>query len=251
MLAVVSLAQFLGMTLWFSATAVTPLLIDHFQIAPSHAAWLTMAVQAGFVAGTLLSALSNIADLLNARVLMCIGSVVGAAANAAVLIAPGGASVIALRFITGASLALVYPLAALPSKTEAFSGKPTLNGLSHLEVREPWEFDALTWLSQRPTKNEVVLEASGGQYSFYGRASTVSGIPSVLGWAGHEVQWRGNDPTFKQRLDDIEPVAVAEPHVDHGEGRRRFVDMDDAVMHAVASSHVEAAGFHRARQPVA
>ena len=109
MLAVVSLAQFLGMTLWFSATAVTPLLIDHFQIAPSHAAWLTMAVQAGFVAGTLLSALSNIADLLNARVLMCIGSVVGAAANAAVLIAPGGASVIALRFITGASLALVYP----------------------------------------------------------------------------------------------------------------------------------------------
>jgi MFS family permease len=109
MLAVVSLAQFLGMTLWFSATAVTPLLIDHFQIAPAHAAWLTMAVQAGFVAGTLLSALSNIADLLNARVLMFIGSVIGAAANAAVLVAPGGASVIALRFVTGASLALVYP----------------------------------------------------------------------------------------------------------------------------------------------
>ena len=109
MLAIVSLAQFLGMTLWFSATAVTPSLIDHFQIAPAHAAWLTMAVQAGFVAGTLLSALSNIADLLNARVLMFIGSVIGAAANAAVLIAPGGASVIALRFITGASLALVYP----------------------------------------------------------------------------------------------------------------------------------------------
>ena len=109
MLAVVSLAQFLGMTLWFSATAVTPLLIDHFQISPSHAAWLTMAVQAGFVAGTLLSALSNIADLLNARVLMFIGSVVGAAANAAVLIAPGSTAVIALRFITGASLALVYP----------------------------------------------------------------------------------------------------------------------------------------------
>ena len=34
----------LGMTLWFSATAVTPLLVDQFQIAPSHVAWLTMAV---------------------------------------------------------------------------------------------------------------------------------------------------------------------------------------------------------------
>ena len=109
MLAVVSLAQFLGMTLWFSATAITPLLITEYNIAPDHAAWLTMAVQAGFVAGTLISAVANHADVLNARVLMFIGSIAGAATNAAVLAAPGGASVIALRFITGASLALVYP----------------------------------------------------------------------------------------------------------------------------------------------
>jgi MFS family permease len=109
MLVVVCLAQFLGMTLWFSATAVTPLLIAHFNIAPAHAAWLTMAVQAGFVAGTLFSAVSNIADIFNARVLMFIGSLVGACANASVLIAPSGAAVIALRFVTGMSLALVYP----------------------------------------------------------------------------------------------------------------------------------------------
>src|SRR5436189_1829525 len=109
MLGVVSLAQFLGMTLWFSATAVTPLLIDQFNIAPAHAAWLTMAVQAGFVAGTLLSAVSNVADMLNARVLMFIGAVVGASANAAVLVASSGAMVITLRFVTGMALALIYP----------------------------------------------------------------------------------------------------------------------------------------------
>lgn len=109
MLAVVCVAQFLGMTLWFSATAVTPLLIDEFDISQAHAPWLTMAVQAGFVAGTLFSALSNFADTLNSRTLMFVGSLVGGAANAAVLIAPGGGSVIALRFVTGASLALVYP----------------------------------------------------------------------------------------------------------------------------------------------
>ena len=109
MLAVVSVAQFLGMTLWFSATAVTPFLIAEFDIAPSQAPWLTMAVQAGFVAGTLLSAVANLADVLNARRLMFIGSLVGAAANAAVIIAPGGPAVIGLRFLTGASLALVYP----------------------------------------------------------------------------------------------------------------------------------------------
>ena len=109
MLGVVSLAQFLGMTLWFSATAITPRLIAEYDIAPGHAAWLTMAVQAGFVAGTLVSAVANLADVLNARVLMFLGAVVGALTNGAVLVAPGGAAVIALRFLTGASLALVYP----------------------------------------------------------------------------------------------------------------------------------------------
>ncbi|HEX6217128.1 MAG TPA: MFS transporter, partial [Vicinamibacterales bacterium] len=109
MLGVVSLAQFLGMTLWFSATAVTPFLIAEFAIPDSSAAWLTMAVQAGFVAGTLLSAVGNLADVLNARLLMFLGSTIGAASNAAVIVAPGSATVIALRFLTGASLALVYP----------------------------------------------------------------------------------------------------------------------------------------------
>src|SRR5688572_6106247 len=88
MLAVVSLAQFLGMTLWFSATAVTPLLVREFNIPPGQAAWLTMAVQAGFVAGTLVSALGNLADIFNPRTLMFMGSLVGAVANAAVIVAP-------------------------------------------------------------------------------------------------------------------------------------------------------------------
>ena len=109
MLGVVSLAQFLGMTLWFSATAVTPLLIDQFNISEARAPWLTMAVQAGFVAGTLLSALANLADVFNSRTLMFAGALAGATANAAVLVAPGAVTVIALRFLTGAALAFVYP----------------------------------------------------------------------------------------------------------------------------------------------
>ena len=109
MLAVVCFGEFLGMTLWFSATAITPMLIREYDISTGQSAWLTMAVQAGFVAGTLLSAVANLADLLNPRTLMFIGSLAGAATNAAVLAAPGAASVIALRFLTGAALALVYP----------------------------------------------------------------------------------------------------------------------------------------------
>ena len=70
MLAALAVAEFLGMTLWFSATAVTPMLVAEFHMSAEHAAWLTIAVQAGFVVGTLASAFANLADILNARVLL-------------------------------------------------------------------------------------------------------------------------------------------------------------------------------------
>lgn len=109
MLGWLAIAQFLGMTLWFSATAVTPALVAEFGMSEDDAAWLTMAVQAGFVIGTLGSALLNLADVFNARVLMFAGCAAGAAANAGLLIAPGPATVILLRFLTGVALASVYP----------------------------------------------------------------------------------------------------------------------------------------------
>jgi MFS family permease len=109
MLALLAVAEFLGMTLWFSATAVTPALALEFGMSTSEAAWLTMAVQAGFVLGTLGSASANLADVLNARVLMLLGCLAAAAANAALLVAPGALSVILLRLGTGAALACVYP----------------------------------------------------------------------------------------------------------------------------------------------
>jgi MFS family permease len=109
MLAALAVAEFFGMTLWFSATAVTPALVGEFGMSPERAAWLTMAVQAGFVAGTLASAIANLADVLNARVLLFLGALAGAVTNAAVLWAPSGDAVIGLRFLTGVSLACVYP----------------------------------------------------------------------------------------------------------------------------------------------
>jgi MFS family permease len=109
MLAALATAEFLGMTLWFSATAVTPVLVDEFRMSPSEAAWLTMAVQAGFVVGTLGSAIVNLADVWNARVLMCVGAAAGAATNASMLLATTTDGIIALRFLTGVALACVYP----------------------------------------------------------------------------------------------------------------------------------------------
>jgi MFS family permease len=108
-LAWLSLAMFLGMTLWFSATAANAPIVAEFHLSASQTAWLTMAVQGGFVIGTLISALANLPDVVNPRRLFAVGCLVAAAANAALVRADGAAMLIALRLVTGAALAWVYP----------------------------------------------------------------------------------------------------------------------------------------------
>ena len=109
MLLLVAVAEVLGMSLWFSATAAAPSIASEFQLQPGTMAWLTMAVQGGFVVGTLVTAVTNLADAVNARRLFALGCLAGAAANAGITLAPSTAIIIFLRFCTGASLAWVYP----------------------------------------------------------------------------------------------------------------------------------------------
>ena len=109
MLLLVALAEVLGMTLWFSATAAAPAIVGEFGMAAGGLAWLTMAVQAGFVAGTLLTAVTNLADTVNSRRLFAMGCVAGAVMNAAIAVAPSSSAVIVLLFLTGAALAWIYP----------------------------------------------------------------------------------------------------------------------------------------------
>ncbi len=104
-----SLAMFLGMTMWFSATAANTAIVAEFQLTSAETAWLTMAVQGGFVIGTLISALLNLPDIINPRRLFSIGCLTGALANAALAVANGPVMLIALRVATGAALAWVYP----------------------------------------------------------------------------------------------------------------------------------------------
>lgn len=109
-LLLVALAELLGMSLWFTASAVAPRIAAEWHLSDATAAWLTLAVQIGFVAGTLLSALANLPDIISARLLFAVCALLAAVTNALfALYAHDAATGIALRFLTGAFLAGVYP----------------------------------------------------------------------------------------------------------------------------------------------
>jgi MFS family permease len=109
MLAILAAAELLGMSLWFAGSAVAPQLAEQWSLSASETAWLSTSVQLGFVAGTAIAALLNLADTLSSRTYFASAALAGAVANAALLVTPGYGSALALRFITGACLAGVYP----------------------------------------------------------------------------------------------------------------------------------------------
>jgi len=109
MLALLATAELFGMSLWFAANAVAAMLRAEWQLSGSEVAWLTTVVQLGFVAGTAVSALLNLADVVPARWLFAASAVLGALANAALLTAAHYELALVTRFATGFFLAGVYP----------------------------------------------------------------------------------------------------------------------------------------------
>ena len=105
-----SIAELFALSLWFSATAVLPALSSEWQLSDSGRAGLTIAVQVGFIIGTLLSALGNLPDIYSPRVLMAISAAVGAVANGALALwVDNLAAALILRVITGICMAGAYP----------------------------------------------------------------------------------------------------------------------------------------------
>jgi MFS family permease len=109
-LILVAIAELFAMSLWFGVSAVAPQIAVEWRLDTATTAWLTIAVQLGFVAGTLLSALLNLPDVIRARHLMAVCMILGATANALLAWLVTSVTVaIALRFLTGVFLAGVYP----------------------------------------------------------------------------------------------------------------------------------------------
>src|SRR5215204_5731273 len=108
-LALLATTLVLSMSTWFSASAVIPQLRVQWDLSDNAAAWLTIAVQLGFVCGALVSSLLNLSDVVSPRHVILGGSIGAATVNGLLEVAGGSAVGIALRFATGFFLAGVYP----------------------------------------------------------------------------------------------------------------------------------------------
>lgn len=100
--------------------------------------------------------------------------------------------------------ALTYPLMGEWTKTNGFHPPFgwTLDDFARLQRENADEAAAIAWLRSAP--DGILAEAVGGSYSQYARFSTYTGLPTVLGWPGHESQWRGGYAEQGTRQADIE-----------------------------------------------
>ena len=160
MLALIALAELLGMAVWFAGTAVAPELGARWGLSPAQTGWLTSAVQLGFVAGTLGAAALNVADLFPSRPYFVLSAVLAAGANAALLLAGGFGPALVLRFLTGFFLAGVYPPAMKMASTWVRSGRGlaigTVVGALTVGKALPYLIDAVGGVRMNP----VVLGTS-------------------------------------------------------------------------------------------
>ncbi len=102
------------------------------------------------------------------------------------------AATLALLVLAG----MVYPALATPNKAGYFTRTateppPTLDGIDYIRRQYPGDYNGILWLQQNAEPGAVVLEAVKDAYSYYARVSSATGLPTVIGWANHERQWRG------------------------------------------------------------
>lgn len=109
-LPVIVFAQFAGTSLWFAGNAVVEDLIAAYSLPEMYLGYITMSVQAGFIMGTLIFAIQNVADRYSPVAVFLVCALAGAGANVVVTIAGSGLGIIAARFFTGFFLAGIYPV---------------------------------------------------------------------------------------------------------------------------------------------
>jgi uncharacterized membrane protein len=112
--------------------------------------------------------------------------------------------------------ALVYPVLATSARTDNFTLPHTLDGAAYMstDALNAGDEPAIEWLNAHVPGDPVIVEAAKyDEYTHLGRISAFTGLPTLLGWGGHEVQWRlnwlaepGHANVISERLDAVNTI---------------------------------------------
>jgi len=143
-----------------------------------------------------------------------------------------GKSLWAIALLAFLLASAIYPIYAPAAHLAQFNPQTnhnslisgnSLDGLTYLKychrlqfnctVDQTGDYDAIRWLNTHVQGVPVIIEAIGDDYSLYGRISVFTGLPTLMGWEGHEYQWRANQfadanfpSDFYQRLTDVSTI---------------------------------------------
>jgi YYY domain-containing protein len=140
----------------------------------------------------------------------------------------GGIAVWSAALVTLIAASLVYPVLATSARTANLTLPRSLDGIAYMATDGNIAFAdctkvgggsnsdddaAIRWLNAHVDGLPVIVEAPGAEYSRCSRISAFTGLPAVMGWAGHEAQWRvnwlaqpGHEDTLNARLDAVNQI---------------------------------------------
>ncbi|HEY9204368.1 MAG TPA: DUF2298 domain-containing protein [Candidatus Methanoperedens sp.] len=100
----------------------------------------------------------------------------------------------------------IYLYTGTYAKAERFSSSPSLDGLAFMKKTNYGTYDAIYWINMNINNTPVMLEAPGESFKDTSFLSAYTGLPTVIGWVGHEIMWRNNWKELSQRIDDVDKI---------------------------------------------
>lgn len=123
--------------------------------------------------------------------------------------------------------ALVHPIASTTGwaggkYSHVEGGRLTLDGMAYLKDNNRGDYEAVRWLNENVEGSLVILEAPGIAMEYSSQASSLTGLPTVLGWAGWEVMWRGSWDIITERTLDIDMIYGAPEGAEVGDLLKKY-----------------------------
>jgi uncharacterized membrane protein len=116
-------------------------------------------------------------------------------------------TVLAVAGVAGLLAALAYPIIATQQWTRVHGPRDWqgLNSVAFMTAYSADDVAAMQWLYDNARDDDIIVEAPGCSYQVYGQIPTsgvaaLTGVPTIIGWDGHEDQWRAGQPELRSQI---------------------------------------------------